>query len=134
MGNNTMSLYLYRLCLCDCEQNKAKNAEVPEEPSDQPNVKQYNILYALCCHTISKTQVPEICCSHFPLSFQSPFFFSSLLEVINLAPLLKLTCFLWPFLSVLFQKGKALQPEQFALQSHARGDAQLSCFITGGLG
>lgn len=61
-------------------------------------------------------------------------FFSSLLEEINLAPLLKLTCFLWPFLSVLFQKGKALQPEQFALQSHARGDAWLSCFITGGLG
>ncbi|CAB1438359.1 unnamed protein product [Pleuronectes platessa] len=29
---------------------------------------------------------------------------------------------------------KALEPEQFALQSHARGDACLSCFITGGLG
>lgn len=42
--------------------------------------------------------------------------------------------FPWPFLSVLFQKGKALQPEQFAPQSHAGGDACLSCFITGGPG
>lgn len=61
-------------------------------------------------------------------------FFSLLLEEINLAPLLRPARFPWPFLSVLFQKGKALQPEQFALQSHARGDACLSCFITGGLG
>lgn len=61
-------------------------------------------------------------------------FFSLLLEEINLAPLLRLACFPWPFLCVLFQKGKALQPEQFALQSHARGDACLSCFVTGGLG
>lgn len=130
-----MSLYLYRLRLCECERNKGKDAEVPEETSDQPTVKQYNISYALCCHTKSKTRVPEICCSHFPLSFQSSFFFPSpLLEEINLAPLLKPARFLWPFLSVLFQKGKALQPEQFALQSHARGDAWLSCFITGGLG
>lgn len=61
-------------------------------------------------------------------------FFSLLLEEINLAPLLRLAGFPWPFLCVLFQKGKALQPEQFALQSHARGDVCLSCFITGGLG
>lgn len=61
-------------------------------------------------------------------------FFSLLLEEINLAPLLGLACFPWPFLCVLFQKGKALQPEPFALQSHARGDACLSCFVTGGLG
>lgn len=61
--------------IVDREQNKAKDTEVSEETSDQPTVKEYNISYALCCHTKSKTGMPRICCcSHFPLSSQSSFF------------------------------------------------------------
>lgn len=74
MGNNIVSLHLCRLALCDCEQNEAKDTEVPEETSDQPIVKEYNISYVLCCDTKSKTG--KICCSYFPLSYQSsPFLF-----------------------------------------------------------
>lgn len=57
-----------------CPYTLAGCAEVPEETSDQPTVEQQNRSFALCCHTKSKTGVPEICCSHFPLSFQSSFF------------------------------------------------------------
>lgn len=129
MGNNIVPLHLCRLALCGCEQDEAEDTEGPEETSDQPIVKEYNISYVLCCDTKGKTG--EIVVLTSPCLTNHPFF-SSLLEEINLAPLLKLTCFLWPFLSALFQKAKSLQPEQFAPQSHARGNAWLSCFITGG--
>ncbi|KAI9542472.1 hypothetical protein NQZ68_019154 [Dissostichus eleginoides] len=101
--------------MCDCEQHKAKCQEKPL------TIRLYDIICPLLSH--KKRRSSEICYSHFPLSSLSFFFSSSWLEEINLAPFAEAGSFPWPFLSALFQKGKALQPEQFALQTLAGGHA-----------
>lgn len=132
--------------------SRKKDGEVGAETSDRPAGVEAGISYALCCRAKKKRKERKtpslrsvvvltfLCLLSHSFFFLSPF---PSLEEINPSPLPFLPpSFFFPCWGrpaspghsslFCFKRARLVQPEQFALQSHASGDACLSCFITGG--